>query len=937
VDTTPPIEFEPVIDRFEAAWADAPPAPSIADYLPLPDEPGRLGMLLELIRVDLDHRRARREPARVDDYLSSFPELAAHPAAVESLRRFAADRADVPTPTGPGADSGEDSLGGQLGRYEVLGPLGRGGMGVVYRARDRELDRDVAVKVLRKRFDGNPAATARFLAEARITARLPHPGVPPVHELGTMPDGRPFLAMKVIEGQALAGLLDARPGSNRNLSRFIGIFEQVCQAVGFAHNQGVIHRDLKPSNVMVGAFGEVQVMDWGLARDLRAPPDAIPGGEPGDETPVSPARTATGSVLGTPAYMAPEQARGEPATPRADIFSLGAILFEILTGELPYGRGSGDEVLARAAHGPRLEALASCEADAELTAIARRCLAKAPAERFENAAELARAVGAYRSSVARRLQEAEQEKAAADARTAEQRKRRRVQAALAAATLLLVTGGGAFAWWQDRQATARSDREARNRDALAGSLEKCEQALTRGDAPAAADALAEAEKRLSEGGTDEFGPRFERSRSEVAMLEELNRIDSVRWSPAKNRTQLRTVVSGRWKTAFAGYGIEPGTTPPESVRTRIQDSLIRERLLAALDLWLVFSRSTELAALLHVLDPDEFRDGVRTALLKLDGPGLRELLLRPEALAQPARFAIVLGEENSVHPARARAALERAVLAEPDNLHVLITLAMTYDSSQPAEAAKEVRWYQAAVAAHPRNVIAWNDLGSAVQRSGDLDGAAACYQKVIELDPRHGLARTNLGGIRYRKGDLEGAIKLWQEAIQVDPGQVEAHINLGGVLGLKGRSEESLAHLQAAVKADSEHVDAWLNLGHAMGHRSKFDEAISCYKEVLRLNPRHGLACYGLGAAYRMKKQPREAIGYYRKSIEYDPKIASSHNSLGALLVDEGDLDGAVSAFREANRLEPKNAMYKWNFDRALKRQADRSSRIAPPPRLRDG
>src|SRR5262249_27238804 len=149
-----------------------------------------------------------------------------------------------------------------------------------YRATDTTLGREVAIKVLQARFAPDPGAARRFADEGRIAAQLQHPGIPPVHELGTLPDGRPFLAMKLIKGQTLETLLAAPGGPSADHGRLVAAFEQVCQAVAYAHAHQVIHRDLKPANVMVGAFGEVQVMDWGLAKVLGArPADTADPGE----------------------------------------------------------------------------------------------------------------------------------------------------------------------------------------------------------------------------------------------------------------------------------------------------------------------------------------------------------------------------------------------------------------------------------------------------------------------------------------------------------------------------------------------------------------------------------------------------------------------------------------------------------------------------------
>src|SRR5215471_18529374 len=152
--------------------------------------------------------------------------------------------------------------------FVLLDEIGRGGMGVVYRARDVALDRDVAVKLLSERYAADSPAAQRFLSEARITGQLQHPGIPAVHQVGALADGRRFLAMKLIKGSTLEALLKQRTDPSSERGRLLAIFEAVCQTVGYAHAHRVIHRDLKPQNVMVGAFGEVQVMDWGLAKSL---------------------------------------------------------------------------------------------------------------------------------------------------------------------------------------------------------------------------------------------------------------------------------------------------------------------------------------------------------------------------------------------------------------------------------------------------------------------------------------------------------------------------------------------------------------------------------------------------------------------------------------------------------------------------------------------
>ena len=221
-----------------------------------------------------------------------------------------------------------------VGRYPIRGEIGRGGMGVVLEAEDPQLRRHLAVKVLLEVHQQDPELVRRFLEEARICGQLQHPGIVPIHELGRLPDQRPFFTMKLIRGQTLAALLQARRDPADDLPRFLGVFEQVCQTIGYAHSRGVLHRDLKPSNIMVGNFGEVQVMDWGLAKVLLSQAPASEPDAQGERQAHKPdlqsdgAASLVGTVMGSPGYMAPEQARGEidRIDARADVFGLGAIL-----------------------------------------------------------------------------------------------------------------------------------------------------------------------------------------------------------------------------------------------------------------------------------------------------------------------------------------------------------------------------------------------------------------------------------------------------------------------------------------------------------------------------------------------------------------------------------------------------------------------------------
>ncbi len=300
--------------------------------------------------------------------------------------------------------------------YEDLGAIGVGGMGEVRRVWDPRLRREVAMKLLHRRFVAEPSMYGRFVEEAQATAQLEHPGIVPIHALGRTDDGRPFFTMKEVKGKTLTVRIAEVHGcaadgqwlptpSGWTFHRLVHAFHQVCESVGFAHARGVIHRDLKPDNIMVGAHGEVLVVDWGLAKVVgRHPDDEVPLVET-DRSLLGAHSTRAGVVAGTPNYMPPEQARGEPPLPSGDVYALGSVLYEILTGHPPF-EGTGDEVLdqVRAKPPPRLlragrtwtpgarAATASPLPPEPLVDVCERAMSRAPADRYANAGEFARAV-----------------------------------------------------------------------------------------------------------------------------------------------------------------------------------------------------------------------------------------------------------------------------------------------------------------------------------------------------------------------------------------------------------------------------------------------------------------------------------------------------------------------------------------------------------------
>jgi tetratricopeptide (TPR) repeat protein len=820
-------------------------------------------------------------------------------------------------------------------------------MGEVLRGHDLHLGRDLAVKVLLPQHRDEPHLVQRFLAEARIHGRLQHPGIAPVHELGELPDHRPYFTMKLVEGRTLAVLLDQRAEPSHDLARFLTIFEQVCQAVGYAHSKGVIHRDLKPHNVMVGSFGEVQVMDWGLAKALdrdrggpaKASEGAVAPGRPGRGGDSGQA-TQPGTVLGTPAYMAPEQARGEghALDERCDVFGLGAVLCVILTGQPPYAGGDADEVLSQATRAEldgAFARLGGCGADAELVALCRACLAPDPRERPRDGGAVAARVAAYQAAVQQRLRQAELDRTAAQARAAEskataavERKARRRTRGLATAVLALVVVGAGGGLWVQHQAAERqaeqvrrdaerreeqARRDAEQRQTVESALDKAAGLRKQAHWGEAQAVLDQARQVLGEAGPDDLRRRLEVAEAELALV---RRLDAIRQSRATwvGRHFDYQTVERDYAAAFRDAGLGEVGDDEEAVAQRVRASGVAGPLVAALDDWASVVRDFDTGSwLLGVarraapdLWGDRFRDPAawrdRRALRALADEALRDGGAKLDELSPPLLTALgrMLGEG-----AEAVALLGAAQRRYPNDFWLSLVLSNALHNTNKDEEA--LGYCRVAVALRPDAAAAHDNLGNALAAKQDLDGAIAAYRQAIELDPRRANTHSNLGVALRAKGDVDGAIAAYQKAIDIDPGHANAHDNLGNALHAKGDLDGAIAAHRQAIELDPRRANTHSNLGVALRAKGDVDGAIAAYQKAIELDPKDAKAHIGLGNALRDKQDLDGAIAAYQKAIELNPKGAIAYGALGRALLERGFFAEARTATRRSLELLPES------------------------------
>ena len=702
---------------------------------------------------------------------------------------------------------------GSIGRYVLEAEIGRGGMGVVYRATDESIGRDVAIKVLHERSANDPDAVRRFLVEARITGQLAHPGIPAVHEIGHLPDRRPFMVMKLIRGRTLDGILKEQGATP--CGSLLPVFEQICQAVGYAHSQGIIHRDLKPQNVMVGAFGEVQVMDWGLAKEVRGAEHVV--GNAVHIPAAEQSETIAGSVMGTPAFMPPEQAGGATDTidERADVFGLGAILCVILTGKPPF-IGADTESARLLAAAAKLDdayyRLETSGAEPELVQLAKRCLAADRTARFPHAGEVAIAVAQLRVDADSRAREAELERARTETKAVGERNRRRAQFLLLATLLVLVGLTTIGALWAKQQraereqlaetqllkdAAADRERDIRRKGlhfGITAELDQLNGFFARGMWKEAEENIRQCEEFLEADDDPFLQAQLDRAKRDEIYLK---RFDAIRLNKAAifDGKLAAGKASHEYADAFREYGLDPDA--PAAFVEMLKTANVRTALLSAIDDWALTTPDANLQLRLMALTADATGEQWRRDLSR-NWTDAKDLLALYDTVPIPQRsaeFVIAVGMQLHRLGGNGTRTLELGLRQFPADFWLHLSLGVIYRSQQRHEAA--IGAYRAALAIRPAGVV-WSNLGNALRAIGDLPGSVAAHEEATRRNPSDGNAFNGLGNALGAMRNWDAAIAAYAEAARLMPNDAMPRGNLGRALASRGQFVEAAKQFQAA-------------------------------------------------------------------------------------------------------------------------------------------
>jgi serine/threonine protein kinase/tetratricopeptide (TPR) repeat protein len=799
-----------------------------------------------------------------------------------------------------------------LGQYQILAPLGSGGMGEVYV--DPSLGRKVAIKLLPVRLSGDRETLARFTREARSASALNHPNIVTIHEVGMdQASGSPYIVMEFIDGRDLRGLLSNGPLPNR---KTLDISAQIADGLAAAHEQGIIHRDLKPENVMVTKDGYVKILDFGLAKMVR------PVGDEDETAQLDMPGTNPGTILGTVGYMSPEQATGKPLDFRSDQFAFGAILYELSTGKPAFEADNAIDTLSAILHEepPRITRF-NGQAPQSFCWIVERLLSKEAGERYSSTRDLARDLRNIRDRFATMTTSQE------TPRPPKISSQNLIIAASIGGALLLA-GGVAMVTRHGATMTTNASPAVATRKYLAlmrfkdltgdpngqlvvdGLAETLSARLAHFPSvqvmrPATPDAVANANPRQV--GRD-LG-------ANVVLTGSMQR--------AGDRLRIAyEVIDLTHGTTHAGDLVEGSVSELFTIQDKLADSIAASLQLgapafrpAAPDTSI--SQTGYLEALGHLRRYDS-EASVDSAIHILE-----ELAAQSSsASVQAALGRAYLAKFQLTHDAKwatpAAAACDRAISADPQNPDVRVTLGeLRRFTGHLDEALKE---YTATLAQQPTNADAILGLAETYKAAGKLPEAEDAYRKSIELQPNYWGGYNKLGAFYAGHGRLQESVAMFQRVIALVPDNQRGYNNLGGVYEQMGRYDDAVAVFSRSI-AKKPTDQAYSNLGTCYYFLGKYSNAAVAFQRATALTPTKYIYWANLGDAYRWVPTQEaksnqaydEAISLCRRELRLNAGDAITRSRLAECLAKRGDAVSARKEIAQALAIAPADGrvMYK--------------------------
>ena len=760
--------------------------------------------------------------------------------------------------------------GAMLGSYEILAPLGSGGMGDVYRARDTRLYREVAVKVLSPIFAHDPNLMLRFRREAHVLASLNHPNIVTIYDIGK--EGRTvYIAMELVEGKALDEILAGGAMTRHDL---LNIAAQIGAGLAVAHESGIVHRDLKPKNVMIREDGLAKILDFGLSKLEPSFPVAAFDG--------SSATTEKGVLLGTIDYMSPEQASGLPTDFRSDQFSFGSLLYEMVAGKRPFHRETVPQTLAAIIEGePEPIASLNPKVPAAIETIVHRCMAKKPENRYASTQELARELKEIRDS-----------SVAEAARPLSANARKVIHGAplwlvitLAAALSIAGIGAAAPRLFQRIRAWSES---------LSPIAEKQLVVLP-----------------FTNVGNDPENQGFcdglvEILSSKLSQLEQFQQ--KIRVVPSTDVLREGIVSVREARQTFGATLAITGSVQRTEDRVRLTINLVDPQTLRQLKSKTIDTEAQDISVL---------QDGV-----VMEVADLLDVKLSSQAKQVLAVGGTTVPSAYEYYT-QGRGYLQRYEV--PQNVDTAITLFnraleqdpkyalaeaglgeaywRSYDQTKDSHWAEEARKISAAaIALNDKLPQVYVTLGMIQTGTGRYEEAVGNLQKALALDPINADAYTELAKTYQQMGKLKDAESTYMNAIAVRPGYWGTHNELGGFYYRLGRYAEAEKEFRRVVELTPDNARGYKNLGVIAYLQKHYEEAAKMYEKSVAIKPSAD-AYSNLGAVYYSLAQYAEAARYYEKAVQINGRESRWWHNLAGAYQASGDLQKARDAFQQTAAL----------------------------------